>query len=272
MVNVLPAAAAATDGQEWWGTHDSTSGPGVSGWLTAINLAISMHLPSTAILVDGYNTTVSSATAITLVYTSTGIQVVTGSTAQTVNLPTTSVTTNMAFIVFNYSSATITVKASGGTTVSTIAANQWGIYVALANTPTTPAGWSTAFQKTLLNPIITDYSETVQAMGTMGSTMTMPALTGGTYYTGTLTASTASAITLPSIGGSGVSQSIIVDITQCASGTGGTYAFTAFSGQTLKWTGGTTPTATATNGKIDSLIFRSSDGVTVIGSIAGQAT
>jgi len=261
MVNVLPAAAAATDGQEWWGTHDSMGGPGVSGWQTATNLGISMNIPSTAITVDGYTTTLSSATAITLVYTSTSVQVVTGSTVQTVNLPTTSVTTNMAWLIVNNSSASITVHASGGATVSTVAANAIGTFVAAANTPTTAAGWNTYFQKTLTASTFNGWTEGVQVLGTLGSTVTIGALPLGTVATATLAASTASTITLPTIG---AGQGLIVDLTQCGSGTGGTYTFVAAGGQTLKWSGGSAPTATATNSKIDRLVFGSSDGTNVL--------
>lgn len=119
---------------------------------------------------------------------------------------------------------------------------------------------------TLQNPTVTDYTETVQALGTIGATFTIGALTNGTKAAGTLTASTASAITLPTLA---AGQDLVVYLTQCASGTGGTYSFTAAAGQTLRWAAGTAPTATATNSKIDVVVFTSPDGTNVLG-VANQ--
>jgi len=237
-------------------------GSDVDSWTFTINALAELIVPSAYSLVAGFASTATSATSVTLTATSPGLQAFTGNVAQIVVLPTTSVTADMAWLIVNGGSATITVNASGGATVGTVAAGEVGVFAAVTATPTTAAGWSTNFQQTLINPVIQGYTETVQSLGTIGATATIGPLRTGTKAAGTLTASTASAITLPTIP---AGEDLVVYLTQCASGTGGTYTFTAASGQTLKWAGGTAPTATATNGKIDILVFTSPDGTSVLG-------
>jgi hypothetical protein len=123
------------DGQTVHGTDVDT-------WTATINtLVAAAMLPPNSALVAGFATTVTSATAITLVVGSPGLQVLTGVTAQTVVLPTTGVSTPMTWMVVNNSSAVATVEASAGATVNTIAAGGYGFFTANATTPTTPAGW-----------------------------------------------------------------------------------------------------------------------------------
>jgi hypothetical protein len=124
-----------------------------------------------------------------------------------------------------------------------------GTVVALNNTPT------------LTNPTITNYVETLQAVGTVGSTSTL-ALTTGTVLTATLTASTACTFTLPA---QGAGKSFIFKLTQAATGMT-TATFVAPTGA-IKWPGGTAPTITATASAIDILSFVS-DGTNWYGTYA----
>ena len=124
-----------------------------------------------------------------------------------------------------------------------------GTVVALNNTPT------------LTNPTVTNYVETLQAVGTVGSTSTL-ALTNGTVLTATLTASTACTFTLPA---QSAGKSFILKLTQAATGMT-TATFSAPSGA-IKWPGGTAPTITATASAVDILSFVS-DGTNWYGTFA----
>ena len=76
--------------------------------------------------------------------------------------------------------------AGGGTGAGTLAGASIVTYT----------GTETLTNKTLTNPTVTNYVETLQAVGTVGSTSTL-ALTNGTVLTATLTASTACTFTMP---------------------------------------------------------------------------
>jgi hypothetical protein len=108
-----------------------------------------------------------------------------------------------------------------------------GTVVALATTPT------------LTNPTVTNYVETLQAVGTVGSTSTL-ALTTGTVLTATLTASTPCTFTMPT---ATAGKSFILKLTQAATG------MTTATFTSVKWPGGTAPTITATASAVDILSF-----------------
>ena len=112
--------------------------------------------------------------------------------------------------------------------------------------------------KTLTNPTITNYVETVVAIGTVSSSHTL-SLTSGTVQTATLTASTACTFTMPT---ATAGKSFILLLKQAASTGNGTATFTG-----VKWGSAGTPTITATAGKMDILSFVS-DGTNWYGSIA----
>ena len=231
-------------------------GSDVDSWTVVINALAALVVPSTASLIAGYTSTATSSTAITLTYTSTGVQALTGTVAQTINLPTTSVTAGIAWLVVNNSSASATVKASGGATVSTVAANAVGVFVAASNTPTTATAWNTVFTLSLTNPTISGYTETVQALGTTGSTKTIGALTNGTIVTATLTNATATAFTLPTpVAG----LSFLLSVQQPGTTGSGTYSFTSPSGSVV-WSSAGTPSMTQGANKRDVLSFVCIDG------------
>ena len=97
----------------------------------------------------------------------------------------------------------------------------------------------------IANVTITNYVETLQAVGTVGASATL-ALTTGTFLTATLTASTPCTFTMPSaVGG----KSFILKLIQASSG------MTTATFTSVKWPGGTAPTITATASAVDILSF-----------------
>lgn len=88
--------------------------------------------------------TAASVTPITLTLNSTQVQVITGTTtAQTINLPTTAIPTGYECVIINQmTTASVTVKASGGTTVGTVGPGQMGVFTAMVSTPTTHLQWA----------------------------------------------------------------------------------------------------------------------------------
>ena len=118
---------------------------------------------------------------------------------------------------------------------------------------------TTAFSSnapTLTNPTITNYTESVVAIGTVTSSSTI-SLTSGTVQTATLTASTACTFTMPT---ATAGKSFVLLLKQAASTGNGTATFTG-----VKWASSGAPTITATAGKMDILTFVS-DGTNWYGS------
>ena len=112
--------------------------------------------------------------------------------------------------------------------------------------------------KTLTNPTVTNYVESVVVIGTVSSSSTI-SLTSGTVQTATLTASTACTFTMPT---ATAGKSFILLLKQAASTGNGTATFTS-----VKWGIAGTPTVTATAGKMDIFTFIS-DGTNWYGSVA----
>ena len=95
------------------------------------------------------------------------------------------------------------------------------------------------------NPTITNYTESVVAIGTVGASSTL-SLTSGTVQTATLTASTPCTFTMPT---ATAGKSFILQITQAATG----MTTATFTG--VKFPSGTAPTITATASAVDILTF-----------------
>jgi hypothetical protein len=112
--------------------------------------------------------------------------------------------------------------------------------------------------KTLTNPTITNYVESVVAIGTVTSSHTL-VLTSGTVQTATLTASTACTFTMPT---ATAGKSFILLLKQAASTGNGTATFTG-----VKYNVAGTPTMTATAGKMDIFSFVA-DGANWYGSVS----
>jgi len=111
---------------------------------------------------------------------------------------------------------------------------------------------------TVNNPTVTNYVESVVAIGTVTSSSTL-ALTNGTVQTATLTASTACTFTMPT---ATAGKSFVLLLKQAAATGNGTASFTS-----VKWGTAGAPTITATAGKMDILTFIA-DGTNWYGSIA----
>ncbi|CAB4166516.1 hypothetical protein UFOVP1025_48 [uncultured Caudovirales phage] len=112
--------------------------------------------------------------------------------------------------------------------------------------------------KTLTNPTVTNYVESVVAIGTVTSSSTL-ALTNGTVQTATLTASTACTFTMPT---ATAGKSFVLLLKQAAATGNGTATFTG-----VKFGTAGAPTITATAGKMDILTFIA-DGTNWYGSIS----
>ena len=109
----------------------------------------------------------------------------------------------------------------------------------------------------LTTPTISGYTESVQALGTVTTTKTIPALSGGTVMTCTLTASTACTFTMPTVT---AGQSFVLLLKQAVTTGAGSATFTS-----VKWNSAGAPTITATAAKMDILTFIS-DGTDWYGS------
>lgn len=111
---------------------------------------------------------------------------------------------------------------------------------------------------TVNNPTVTNYVESVVAIGTVTSSSTL-LLTSGTVQTATLTASTACTFTMPT---ATAGKSFVLLLKQAAATGNGTATFTS-----VKFGTAGAPTITATAGKMDILTFIA-DGTNWYGSIA----
>lgn len=146
-----------------------------------------------------------------------------------------------------------------GTNVATFLGTPSSANLAAALTDETGSGSAVfATSPTVNNPTITNYVESVVAIGTVTTTNTI-ALTNGTVQTATLTASTACTFTMPT---ATAGKSFVLLLKQAATTGNGTATFTS-----VKWGTAGAPTITATAGKMDILTFIS-DGTNWYGSIA----
>jgi hypothetical protein len=169
-----------------------------------------------------------------------------GSATRTITAPAQS----KLYIVVNKTSSTQSIKivGAGPTTGVTIAAGSTAL-----------VAWNGVdFVSLLNNPTITNYTESVVAIGTVTTASTL-ALTNGTVQTATLTASTACTFTMPT---ATAGKSFVLLLKQAATTGNGTATFTG-----VKFGVAGVPTITATAGKMDILTFIA-DGTNWYGSIA----
>ena len=141
--------------------------------------------------------------------------------------------------------AAMTVTGSGNFAYTRTLTGATNVTFPTTGTLATLAGSETFTNKTLTNPTVTNYVESVVAIGTVTSSNTL-SLTNGTVQTVTLTASTACTFTMPT---ATAGKSFILIVTQAAGGSG-TAVFTS-----VKWPAGTAPTITASASAIDILTF-----------------
>jgi hypothetical protein len=133
-----------------------------------------------------------------------------------------------------------------------------GVGTALAAAVTGSSSIVLSSAPTVNNPTVTNYVESVVAIGTVTTSNTI-ALTNGTVQTATLTASTACTFTMPT---NVAGKSFVLLLKQAAATGNGTATFTG-----VKWGTAGAPTITATAGKMDILTFIA-DGTNWYGSIA----
>ena len=146
-------------------------------------------------------------------------------------------------VPYTFANATTSIPLSQLDTNFATAITLGNTAVYLGNTVTT-LGNVTMTGSTLNNPTVTNYTESLVAIGNSTSTQTL-SLANGTVQTVTLTANCT--FTMPSVGNS---KSFMVFVN---SGAG---SFTAtFSG--VKWSGNTAPTITTTASKVDIITFAS---------------
>jgi hypothetical protein len=160
--------------------------------------------------------------------------------------------------VANNSASTITISGAFGTTFTV--SGTTAITLPTTGTLATLAGSETFTSKTLTNPTITNYTETNFTATVTSNAITL-SLTNGTFQTIT-TMVGANAITLPS---PAAGKSLTVQVVYASTPT--SLSFSSPSGA-LKYPGGTTPTATLTNTKVDIYAFIS-DGTNWYGIQSG---
>ena len=152
--------------------------------------------------------------------------------------------------------------ARGGTGVGTLtglvkASGTSAFTAAVAGTDyVSPSSTENLTNKTLTNPTITNYTESVVAIGTVTTSSTI-SLTSGTVQTATLSAGVNCTFTMPT---AVAGKSFTLLLKQDATTGNGSAVFTG-----VKWTGGGAPTITVAAGKMDILSFMS-DGSNWYGS------
>jgi len=159
--------------------------------------------------------------------------------------------------VANNAASTITMSGSFASTFVVTGAFSYTLPAA-SDTLVNLGSTQTLTAKTLTNPTVTNYVESVVAIGTVTSSSTL-SLTSGTVQTATLTASTACTFTMPT---ATAGKSFVLLLKQAAATGNGTATFTG-----VKFGTAGAPTITATAGKMDILTFIA-DGTNWYGSIA----
>ena len=162
------------------------------------------------------------------------------STGVTGTLPTTNGGTGVA----NNVASTLTISGNFASTFVVGGAYSY-TFPSATDTIVNLGSTQTLTAKTLTNPTVTNYTETLQAVGTVGASSTL-ALTTGTVLTATLTASTPCTFTMPT---ATAGKSFILILTQAATG----MTTATFTG--VKYPGGTAPTITATASAVDTISF-----------------
>ena len=161
--------------------------------------------------------------------------------------------TSINKVAFTAPATSATLTIADGATLATSGAYSLTLTATAATNVTFPttgtlatlAGSEAFTNKTLTNPTVTNYVETLQAVGTVGASSTL-ALTNGTVLTATLTASTPCTFTMPT---ATAGKSFILILTQASSG------MTTATFTSVKFPNGTAPTITATASAVDVLSF-----------------
>jgi hypothetical protein len=180
-----PSSTTFLRGDNTWNTPSGGSGSTTPTANTGAEWDANVNLASNNFLEQLTQTTTSAGT-VTLNIGSHAIQYFTGTvTGQIVALPSTVTQAGVKYRIINNSSTAITVNASAGALVVSMAANTDCAFTALSTTPTTPALWEAQYGGTVT---------TVSAAGTLTlsggnqcyvfsgttATWTLPVLAGNT--------------------------------------------------------------------------------------------
>jgi hypothetical protein len=172
-----------------------------------------------------------------------------GLSAPSIFTVTGSPVTSSGTLALSYSGTALPV-ANGGTNATTASITSFNNitgYTASGATGTTSTNLVFSTTPTLTNPTVTNYTETNFTATVTGNAITL-SLTNGTFQTIT-TMVGVNAITLPA---PAVGKSLTVFVIYASTPT--TLTFSSPSGS-LKYPGGTTPTPTLTNTKVDIYAF-----------------
>ena len=230
--------------------------PTISGLTSS---GANLSLPVIDNIKMGYTTTATAAGTTTLTVASNYRQFFTGSTTQTIVLPVTStLVTGIAYEIENNSTGTLTVNSSGGNLVGTIPAGVCAHAVCIATSTTTAADWDWDYistttitgtganvlgtSPTINNPTVTNYIESVVAIGNSSTSKTLD-LTNGTVQTVTMTGNCT--FTMPT---ATAGKSFILIVNTGAGSFTGTFT-------SVKWPSNTAPTLTTTASRWDILTF-----------------
>ena len=141
-------------------------------------------------MIEGFTTTVTSASPVTLTVASNQQQFFTGSTAQTVIMPVAStLVAGMSWYIVNQSSAVVTVESSGTNTIIAMAANTTAVVTCILNSGTDATSWFAEYeQSSLVLPL---------SLANGGTGASLAASNGGIFYStgsaGAILAGTATA-------------------------------------------------------------------------------
>lgn len=142
-------------------------------------------LPTANNFIQGYTTTVTSGSTVTLTASSNQQQFFTGSTAQTIDMPVAStLTLGQNWYFANSSTANLTVRSSGANTIVTITPNTACMVTCILTSGTTAASWSAYTQ--LTQNSVTTFSPTFTCATPGDLSVSYGAQTGRSIVVGAL--------------------------------------------------------------------------------------
>jgi hypothetical protein len=237
-----------------------------AGTITIANTGVTSNVAGTGISVSGATGAVTiTNSGVTSIVAGTGITISGATGAVTISSSSGSNVSSISFGSTGLTPATATTGAvtvagtlavlNGGTGITSFGT---GVATALGQNVSGSGSIVLGTSPTVNNPTVTNYIESVVAIGTVTTANTI-ALTNGTVQTATLTASTACTFTMPT---NVAGKSFVLLLKQAATTGNGTATFTS-----VKWGTAGAPTITATAGKMDILTFIA-DGTNWYGSVA----